>query len=323
LLAVARRKPIHPLTYQRYTGRLRRRFLKDYRIRLLGRLDGKTILDIGCGDVLLAVLGATVTGVDISPKSIELAKAFARANGVADRCHFLCAPIELADLLRDSFDVVWCDAFLHHAIADLPLVLNKLCACAKPGALIVFGEPVNCSPTLRRFRMMLPAPTEGTAGERPLEPFEIEIIRRYIPDLRMRPFSLFGRLARYILADMNYERASSPRRAIFDGLSIVDYFLLSLPGLSRFAGVFALIGLLLLLDYRFERVGPGKSLILVKIVETQRSRVRSWPMVRARPFALLAGRGSVVVRFHRANSKPWRTLIGHIEAAFERQPRTS
>ena len=41
--------PIDPLTLARYHGPLRRRFSKEYRLRLLGDLRGKNVLDIGCG----------------------------------------------------------------------------------------------------------------------------------------------------------------------------------------------------------------------------------------------------------------------------------
>ena len=49
--------------------------------------------------------------------------------------------------------------------------------------------------------------TDATPDERPLGPAEMEIVRRFIPDLRIRSFSLLGRFERFILIDHNYERA--------------------------------------------------------------------------------------------------------------------
>src|SRR5260221_463515 len=44
-------RPIDPLAVRRYSSpRLRRRFSKEYRFRVLGSLDGKQVLDVGCGD---------------------------------------------------------------------------------------------------------------------------------------------------------------------------------------------------------------------------------------------------------------------------------
>src|SRR5437762_12468076 len=88
-------QPIDPLSLHRYgSSRLRRRFNIEYRFRVLGSLAGKKVLDVGCGDginaVLLAKLGAEVTGIDISPKAIELAERRAEISGVAGQTRFLC-----------------------------------------------------------------------------------------------------------------------------------------------------------------------------------------------------------------------------------------
>jgi hypothetical protein len=69
-----------------------------------------------------------------------------------------------------------------------------------------------------------------------LEFAELEIVRRYLPDLEMRAFSLLGRLERFILPDHNYERSPAPRRAIVGVLAFADYAMLSLPGLRNLAG---------------------------------------------------------------------------------------
>src|SRR5205823_1341194 len=99
---------IDPLAWQRYTrAGLRRRFNKEYRFRLLGDLAGKSLLDVGCGDglnaVMLARMGARVTGVDVSAGALEVARRRAEVNGVADRLRLVCAPIERAELPERSF----------------------------------------------------------------------------------------------------------------------------------------------------------------------------------------------------------------------------
>jgi 2-polyprenyl-3-methyl-5-hydroxy-6-metoxy-1,4-benzoquinol methylase len=239
-------QPMHPLTLKRYWGTLHRRFSMEFRLLLLGDLRGKKVLDVGCGEgtnsILLAKLGATVTGIDISSKSIEIAEKRAEINQVAESCRFVCSPLETAQLESNTFDMVWADAILHHIIPEMPLVLGKLSKWAKSDALMVFSEPVNFNQTLRRIRFMLPVKMNATPDERPLEFPEVAVLRRYIPDLQIRHFNLLGRLDRFVLVNYNYERSVWPRRAIISLCARIDSMALSIPGLKRLGGTAVLYG---------------------------------------------------------------------------------
>jgi len=238
--------PIDPLTLARYRPPHRLRFNKEFRLHVLGGLQGKRVLDVGCGEgtnaILLAKLGGAVVGIDISPNSIEIAGQRGRVNGLGDRVQFLCSPLETAPLPPASFDIIWGEAILHHVIAELDTVMKKLAEVAKPGAIVLFSEPVNFNRTLRRIRFLIPVHTDATPDERPLEPAEMILLRAYVPDLRSRMFTLFGRLDRFLLPDYNYERSSLWRRAVSGAIATLDYMLLSLPGIRRLAGTAVLYG---------------------------------------------------------------------------------
>jgi 2-polyprenyl-3-methyl-5-hydroxy-6-metoxy-1,4-benzoquinol methylase len=238
--------PTDPLALKRYSPPLRRKFHQEYCFLVMGSLKGKTVLDVGCGDganaVLLAQLGATVTGIDISPKAIELARKRAEINGVKDTARFTCSPLETADFSPNSFDIIWGDFILHHLISELDSVARHLTEWAKPGALLLFREPVNFNNALRKLRLKLPVKIDGTPDERPLEPADVEIVRKYIPDLQLKPFNLLGRLNRFVMPTQNYERSSWPRRAASNTLATLDYFLLSVPGISRLGGTAVMYG---------------------------------------------------------------------------------
>ena len=244
--AMARIRPVHPATIKRYGELRRRRFSKEFRFRILGPLQSKSVLDVGCGDGINAMnfakLGAKVTGIDISPKAIELAQKRADVNGVTASTRFVCSPLETAEFADSSFDVIWGDAVLHHLIPDLDNVMRRLVRWAKPGAIIMFGEPMNLSPWLRRLRMMLPVKTDATPDERPLERAEVDIISRHLPDLQIRHFSLLDRLNRFVLVDHNYEGSSAPRRAVSSVLNSIDYAVLSIPGLKKLGGTSVMFG---------------------------------------------------------------------------------
>lgn len=218
----------------------------EFRFRVLRPLAGKTLLDVGCGDglnaMLFAKMGTHVTGLDISPGAIDVARRRAELNGVSERTNFICAPAELADLAPNSFDIVWGDAILHHVLGDLELVLQHLTRACKPTGLLIFSEPVNRANAIRRLRALIPVHTDATPDERPLIKAELDLLQRYIPNLRSRHYGLFGRLDQFILTRYNYERSSSLRRAIVNAIDSVDYALLSLPIINRLGSTCVLYG---------------------------------------------------------------------------------
>jgi len=239
--------PLDPLILKRYLrAPLRRRFSQEFRFSVLQDFREKTFLDVGCGDgrnaVLLAKLGARVVGIDISPAAVELARKRARINGVQDATSFVCSPLEIVQFAPNSFDVIWGDAILHHLIPVLETILGRLVIWAKPGSTMLFAEPINLSPTLRRLRQSLPIHTHATPGERPLEAREINLIRRFVPNLALRPFALLGRLDRFFISDRSFERASLIRRQICSFLASIDYGLLCLPGFRNLGGQAVMYG---------------------------------------------------------------------------------
>ena len=216
---------IDPEVVERYRHS-RKIFPKEFCINLLGDLRGKRILDVGCGEgedaVLLAKLGATVTGLDLSPGAIGVARQRAALNGVAGQVSFICAPLTSARLPPGSFDVVWIDNLLHHVLDELDVVLRTLLASAKPGATLLCIEPVNLNRTLRKIRFLVPVHTEVTPGERPLEKRHLQVIENLVSGLGRRHFLFLGRLMRFIIPGYRYERAPWARRRLADAVSFLD-----------------------------------------------------------------------------------------------------
>ena len=238
-------EPLDTLVLRRYQtpGKV---YPKESCFRLLGDLRGKAILDVGCGEgedsILLASLGARVTGLDVSPGAIELARKRAALSGLSDRTDFLCAPLNAAALPGSTFDVIWIDNVLHHVLDDLEGTMRALLKSAKPGALVVCMEPLNLNETLRKIRFLVPVHTEVTPGERPLEKADLAVLERLIPGLRRRHFNLFGRLTRFVIPGHRYERAPAWRRALSDLIHWFDYAVLSFPVLRELGGMGVLHG---------------------------------------------------------------------------------
>jgi len=91
-------------------------------------LTGARILDAGCGagqmTAALALRGATVVGVDISPALIAIARARLPAH-LAPQVRFAAGDMLAADLGR--FDhVVAMDSLIYYATADIAAALDRL-----------------------------------------------------------------------------------------------------------------------------------------------------------------------------------------------------
>lgn len=115
----------------------------------LGDLNGKRVLEIGCGlgeiSALMAKSGAEVTAFDLSKKSVFATRRRAILNGVAEHIVLVVAAGEALPFAAESFDV-----------------------------LFGFVEPMGMNPVLKFVREYVPYPNKNPRGEdRPLNYEEI------------------------------------------------------------------------------------------------------------------------------------------------------
>lgn len=221
-------------------------YSKEYRIAQVGDLTGRRVADIGCGAgenaVLLALLGAHVTGLDVSPVAVEKAKALAASAGVSDRVDVRVQSFEDFEAGEGAFDVVWVDAFLHHMLPVLDATMVSLVKLLKPGGLMVIAEPIRLSGLARSIRPLVPIPVDATPDERPLQDEELALIGRHLEIVATRRFNGVARVGLRALVAKGYEEAAGWRRALCDASAYADRVLLSLPGLGRFlAGGIAVV----------------------------------------------------------------------------------
>ncbi len=239
--------PIPQSTIERYTHCKKAWLAPEFPFYVLGDLRGKYVLELGCGDggnaILMALRGARVVGVDISPKAIEIAKNRAAAHGVTAQTSFTAQPLETY-IPPDGrkFDIVCGWAVLHHVIPVLDSTMATLAAISEPNAFYMFSEPVSLLRWLRRLRLFLPIPTHGTPDERPLEPAELDVLRKYIPQLQARYHNAAVRIVNKFFVRGRYEDFSPLARAAYDTVARVDEFSLNYLGLSGFASSAVLYG---------------------------------------------------------------------------------
>ena len=119
----------------------------DY-VEVRAGLAGKDVLDVGCGGGLLAEAmarrGARVTGIDLAPEALAVARLHAVESGAAVE-YRLVAVEALAESAPAKFDLVTCLEMLEH-VPDPAAVVAALGRLAKPGGHII------CSTINRNIR---------------------------------------------------------------------------------------------------------------------------------------------------------------------------
>jgi ubiquinone/menaquinone biosynthesis C-methylase UbiE len=129
--------------------------LRPIRDRILenGRFaDGKMLLDVGCGDGLVAfgALQRTERSVvwfsDVSASLLRHSEELARKTGVVERCKFVQASADdLSGVPSDLFDLVTTRSVLIY-VGDKRAALKEFHRVLKPGGMISLHEPINRFP---------------------------------------------------------------------------------------------------------------------------------------------------------------------------------
>ncbi len=138
-------RPLHEI------NPLRMNYISD----LVGGLEGKTILDVGCGGGILsegmATCGANVTGIDLSDKALKVAKLHLLESG--HQVDYRKITVEsLASEQPQHYDIVTCMEMLEH-VPD-PMSIIRACAqLTKPGGWVFFST-INRNPKSYLFAII-------------------------------------------------------------------------------------------------------------------------------------------------------------------------
>ena len=124
-------KPLHEI------NPLRLGYIEDH----AGALNGKRIVDIGCGGGILsesmAAKGADVLGIDMGETPLSVAKLHKLESGV-ELEYRQCTAESLAEEMPHSFDVVTCMEMLEH-VPDPASVIKACATLVKPGGKVFFS----------------------------------------------------------------------------------------------------------------------------------------------------------------------------------------
>jgi 2-polyprenyl-3-methyl-5-hydroxy-6-metoxy-1,4-benzoquinol methylase len=113
---------------------------------VLERARGR-VLELGCGTGYLCLemarKGLRVTGMDVSPKSIEIAQHHKDKyfEGGSGSLNYVCEDFTNTDLGRETYDTVVFFRSFHH-IKNIGGLLEKVCDSLTPGGGLLLCEPV-------------------------------------------------------------------------------------------------------------------------------------------------------------------------------------
>jgi 2-polyprenyl-6-hydroxyphenyl methylase/3-demethylubiquinone-9 3-methyltransferase len=114
----------------------------------LARLQGKKVLDVGCGGGILAEAMARiadhVTGIDLGTKPLGVARLHALEAGVSNLAYREIAVEDLAAQAPASFDVITCMEMLEH-VPDPSSVVRACATLVRPGGWVIFST-INRNP---------------------------------------------------------------------------------------------------------------------------------------------------------------------------------
>ena len=107
----------------------------------IAHIQGKRVLDVGCGGGILsesmAAKGAEVTGIDMGEAPLEVARLHLLESG--EQVEYRQIPVEeLAARQPGEFDVVTCMEMLEH-VPDPASVVNACTQLVKPGGYVFFS----------------------------------------------------------------------------------------------------------------------------------------------------------------------------------------
>ena len=108
--------------------------------RLLPDLQGKTVLDLGCGfgfncKEFVQSGAKSVVGIDLSEKMIEQAKATNNLNNIT---YHVMSMMDI-DTLNDKFDFVYSSLAFHY-IEDFELLISKIYGVLNDNGVLLFSQ---------------------------------------------------------------------------------------------------------------------------------------------------------------------------------------
>lgn len=218
--------------FKRFNSNLLSSFKLCYEI-LGKKCQDKIVLDYGCGNgvhsISLAKMGAKkVIGIDLSEKSLKIARERVKREGIEKKVKFLLMDCEKTEFPDNYFDVIF-DGGVFSSL-DLKNVYPELSRILKPNGYLVGIETFGHNPlaNLKRKINKLIGKRTAWAISHILKTEDLERAKDYFDKIEVYYFHLISWLAFFLI---NFPGG----KFVLKSLELVDKILLNLPFLRKYA----------------------------------------------------------------------------------------
>ncbi len=193
----------------------------------------KIVLDYGCGNGIhsffpIEVGAEKVVGVDLSEKSLDIARKKAKEKGVEDKIEFLVMDCEKMEFTDNYFDIIL-DGGTFSSL-DLNKALPELARVLKPRGYLIGIETFGHNPIAnlkRKVNKMIGRRT-GWAESHIFQQKDLKLVKNYFSKIEIHYFHIISFLA--------FPFLSLPGgRLLLKLLEKVDSFLFLVPFLRKYA----------------------------------------------------------------------------------------
>lgn len=206
------------------------KFLRKF---LTNKCEDKKILDYGCGNgvhsIWLAEYGGRVTGIDLSEKSLQIAREMVKAKGMEGKIEFLTMDCESLKFPENLFDIVF-DGGTFSSL-DLNKALVEISRVLKPDGFLIGIETLGHNP-LTNFKRWINKLTGKRTKWAAEHIFKMEDLKQAEKHFKKIETHFFHLVSWIVFPVLNFPGGEFLLR-LFEG---IDNFLISIfPFLRRFS----------------------------------------------------------------------------------------